>query len=307
MAGEQQRELLVHEIVHTVQQGSRPVPLDGRVPVSSPCDPAEIEAAHIAATETKAPWRASVSPTLGLRNSMPVTSTAPCIQRDIKGSKTFGSGKLEIDFKKIDGKAPGDFAGEDGKITFTPSKTAPESKSIRFVQIARTTDRSAAKEKEYQWTGGESPRNKMRTADNAKKNITGGFYVDQIAASLAKRTKKADPAVLPYYDVTGPADPKNKIGKRVGKTIQPAVLADRPGGPPPGRFLLVTSAKAADTGTWYGTVLWGFELYRDKKGVDKIKGEYKSFRSIQGQTTDEAIRKFDEYYRNPGTGKAPTK
>jgi hypothetical protein len=307
MVGEQRRKLLSHEIVHTVQQGLRPLPLEGRIPVSSPHDPAEIEAAHVAAAATTEPSRTSASPALGLRNAMRATNLAPCIQRDIKGNKTWGSGKFEIDFTKIDGKVPGDFAGEDGKITFTPSKTAPESNSIRFVQIVRTTDTTGATEKDFQWTGGEAPRNKMRTTRNVKKNIAGGFYVDQNAASLAKRTKKADPNVLPYYDVTGPPVAGNQIGKRIGKTIVPAVLADRPGGPPPGRFLFVSSAKAADTGTWYGTVLWGFELFRDKKGVDKIKGEYHRFRSFHGETTDAALDKFNKFYQNPGTSKAPTK
>jgi hypothetical protein len=72
-----------------------------------------------------------------------------------------------------------------------------------------------------------------------------------------------------------------------------------------GRYLFVTAARASDTGTWYGSVSWGFEIYLDK-GVAKIRGEYKSFAEGHDATTDAAIKAFDEYYRNPGASTAPT-
>lgn len=301
----QRNALLAHEAVHTIQQGGRPVAVQGKMEVSNPGDASEVEADRIAEA-TLAGNSAKGSAALALRNSIRVTAVAPRIQRDIKGDKTWANGKLEIDFKKKDATAAGVNAIEDGKITFTPSATAPESDSIRFIQTARTTDKSSGTETDFVWTGSEAPRMSMMTTQDNAKNIAGGFYVDQNAGSLSKRTKKADPTVLPYYDVTGPADPGNKIGKRKGKTIGPAVLVDRPGGPPPGRFLFVTSVKAADTGFWYGTVLWGFELFLDK-GIQKIKGEYHSFRSFPGETQVAAIKAFDEFYQNPGTSKAPTK
>ncbi|HZE70837.1 MAG TPA: DUF4157 domain-containing protein [Pyrinomonadaceae bacterium] len=300
----QRNRLLSHEAVHTVQQGGRPVALQGKMAVSSPGDSAEVEADRIASA-----FGSSIRPSaaLGLRAAIRVTPVVPSIQRDITGIKKWANGELKINFTKTDGKVPADTARETGTITFTPSATAPESDSIRFVQIARTTDKSSGTESDFKWTGSEAPRMKMMTARDSSKNIAGGFYVDQNAGSLSKRTKKSDPTVLPYYDVTGPPDPANKIGKRRGKTIVPAVLSDNPGGPPPGRFLFVTSVKAADTGCWYGTVLWGFELFLDKGGVEKIKGEYHSFRTWQGETTDEALKAFDEFYRNPGATTAPKK
>src|SRR5262249_40041961 len=144
------------------------------------------------------------------------------------------------------------------------------------------------------------------TRDTAR-NVAPGFYVDQQAASLARRTKKADPVVLPFYDATGPPIAGNKIGKRRGKTIDPAVLVDTPGTAATVKFNFVTSAKAADTGTWYGTVLWGFETFHDKAGVTKIKNEYHTFRLLRGETTDAALTAFDEFYRNPGATTAPKK
>jgi hypothetical protein len=295
----QRNQLLAHEAVHTVQQGGRPVALQGKFKVSGPSDSSEVEADRIAQTVlAAAPVKSSG---LTLRNSMRIAAVAPLIQRDIKGNKKWSHGKLEIDFKKVEPTTTGVNAVETGQITFTPSATCPESNSIRFVQIVRTTDKSSGTETDFTWTGGEAARNKIRTKGDNAKNIAPGFFVDQIHASQTPRTAKADPKVLPYYDVTSPGT----IGKRKGTTIVPATLQDAPGGPPPGRFLFVTSAKAEDTGVWYGTVLWGFELFLDKSGVQKIKGEYHSFRSWEGETTDQALKNFDEFYKNPGTAGAP--
>jgi len=298
--------LLTHEAVHTVQQGGRPVALEGTIPVSHPADRAEAEAARIAKTIISGGPEVAPSPALALRNSLRAGPVTPSVQRDIVGHKTWPDGKFEINFKKKDAKAAAAFATETGAITFRPSATAPESDSIRFVQIVRTFDTATGDEVDF--TGSpEANRNKMRTTRDRAKNIAPGFYVDQEAASLAKRTKKSDPAVLPFYDVTGPPLAGNKIGKRRGKTIDPAVLVDTPGTAAPVKFNFVTSAKAADTGTWYGTVLWGFETFLDKAGVTKIKNEYHTFRLWRGETTDAALTAFDEFYRNPGASTAPTK
>lgn len=288
--------LLAHEAIHSVQQGGRPVPLTGALQVSRPSDAAEVQARTAAESFSNAG-----SGALALRDSLRATSVQPSVQRDIIGEKTWpGVGKFEINFKKNEATVAGAFANEDGKITFTPAATAAESDSIRFVQIARTQDPATGKD--WKYTGGEAARNLIRTTANSKQNIAGGFFLDQIHAAQAQRTKKADPRVLPYYDVTSPGT----IGKRKGKTITPATLEDTPGFNRPLKFNLVTSAKAADGGFYYGTILWGFEVFQDKAGLAKIKNEYKSFRTFQGETTDEAVRLFDIHYKNPGTPGAPT-
>jgi hypothetical protein len=291
--------LLTHEAIHTVQQGGRSVPLAGRLAVSQPGDNAEREASQIA--ETISSTEAGQSKALALRAQMRVTPVAGMIQRDIIGDKTFADGsKLEIKFTKQEGVAAGDTAAEDGDIKFTPSATSPASNSIRFVQLARTFDTTT--NKEFDWTGSaEANRNAIMTKNKPANNIAGGFYVDQIHASQAKRTARTDPDVLPYYDVTSPGT----IGSRVGTTIVPATLHDRPNFSRPLKFSLVTSAKGHDNGVWYGTVLWGFETFLDKAGITKIRNEYRSFRSFQGETTDDALRRFNDFYRNKGTVNAP--
>lgn len=304
-SGERNR-VLTHEAIHTVQQGGRPVSLSGTLPMSQPGDPSEVEARRIA--DSAGSSHATASAALGMRDSLRVVHAAPSIQRDIKGNKEWkGVGKFTVDFTKNDGTVAGDKAFEDGTVKFMPDATAPESDSIKFIQIVRDFDVSTGKEFDWTTVPGEGNRMKMETTGNAKKNIAPGFFIDQNAASLTPRTKKADPAVLPFYDVSGPPIAGNKIGKRRGATREEAVLADTPGSAGLRKFNFVSVVKASDTGIVYGTVLWGFETFHDKAGVTKIKNEYKSFRIVQGETFDAALRLFNEFYKNPGTPGAPAK
>ncbi len=292
--------LLVHEAVHAVQQGGRPVPLDGVMPVSQPTDASEGQARAFADLLTRTD---TLSPALALRDRMRVSAYTPHIHRDIVGDKTFATGKFEINFKKTDAAVAGAFATESGTVKFTPAATAAESDSIKFIQIVRDFDTATGKQ--FDWTGtAEANVMKMQTTGNASKNIAPGFFVDQQAASLNQRTKKADADVLPFYDVTGPPIAGNITGKRRGATITAAVLKDTPGTRQPLKHSFVTVAKASDTGFVYGTVLWGFETFLDK-GKATIKNEYKSFRTFEGETFVEAVRLFNEFYKNKGTPGAP--
>jgi hypothetical protein len=296
LSQESRRTLLTHEAIHSVQQGGARVPLTDSMPVSNPNDAAEREARELA----------QGSPALALRNSMRATSVAPHVQRDIKGNKKWPQGEFVVNFKKTEGKAAGDKARESGTVTFTPSATAPESDHIKFIQIARTFDTTTGKDFDYAGST-EANRNKMETAGDVKKNIAPGFFIDHLAATQTPRTKKADPTVPAFYMDTPPVIAANKEGKRRGKTIAPAALGDTPGTAIPMKFNLVSVAKAADNGCMYGTVLWGFETFLDKKGVTKIKNEYTSFRVFEGETFDAALQRFNEFYKNPGAAGAPTK
>ncbi|KAB8153575.1 DUF4157 domain-containing protein [Kordia sp. TARA_039_SRF] len=244
---------------------------------------------------------------LGMRSSMRTSQMmSNVIQRDIKGTGKLGFGEWEIDFTKNDATVAGGRATERGTIKFTPDKHSPRSNNIRLIQIVRTTDTSGSTEKDYKWTGGEANRNKIMTTSDRANNIAGGFFVDHFAASSTPRTNKTDAAVSPYYRDHAPNATLSQDGHNKSATdIQHASLADAPGDSAPGRFLFVTSAKAADTGRYYGTALWGFEIYHDK-GIAKIKGEYKRFREYRGQTFDKALENFNNFYKNPGTPGAPT-
>lgn len=289
---DERNRVLTHEAVHTVQQGGKSVPLEGALPVSRPSDSSEREARTIADFQTPT---GGASPALAMRDAMRVTPTRPGVQRDIGPNWTedWALGKMEIKFKKFEGAR----AGEDGKITFTPTKKTPPSTAIRFIQIAR--DFNVDTGAENVWAGGEVARNTIITAADPANNVAGGFFLDQIHAVQKQRTAAADPAVLPYYDVTSPGT----IGNTAGSV--PATLEDRPDSAGQRKFNFVTSAKAADTGTYLGTVLWGFETFVDAAGAVKVKNEYHIFRLFQGETTDQALKNFDVFYKNPGTPGAP--
>lgn len=254
---------------------------------------------------------------LGVRNSMRTTQMmSNVIQRDIKGSKELGYGKMELDFTKNDATAAGGSASETGTVKFTPNKHAPNSNNIRLIQIVRTTDMtgrtSANAGDPVDWanvgSGAEADRNSVLTTRDRANNIAPGFFVDHEAASASPRTKKSDAEVSPYYRDYWPNSANSQDGHKKSATdIQPASLWDGPWFTIPVKFNFVTSAKATDTGRYYGTALWGFEIYNDAKGIPKIKNEYKSFREYRGQTFDAALEAFDNFYNNSGTAGAPTK
>jgi hypothetical protein len=301
--GPQRRELLTHEALHAAQQGAGHGLPDGVVRVSSPSDRAEVEARRAAATLAGA---RPGSPALALRDSLrPATPFQPApagIQRDITGSGHIGSGDFVINFKDFSGAT----AGEDGTISFTPSATSPESEHIRFIQIARVLDTTTGAPLSFASVAPSlAPLDRVSTTADGKKNVAGGFAVDQQTFPPARATKAA-PSIEPFYDVTGPPIAGNATGVHKGKTRTAAVLEDHPSLPAGRKVNFVSSVKGSDNGIFYGTALWGFETFNDK-GTTKVKNEYHSFRAVEGETMRAALHAFDEFFRNPGSATAPTK
>jgi Domain of unknown function (DUF4157) len=289
LAPTEQRQLLAHETTHVLQQGAERRPLPEALPLGPATGGLEAEARGVGRR----------------RRSRPARPAAVQVQRDITGTSTKAEiplGTMKIDFKKVDGTDAGDVARERGKITFTPDAAAPESNELHFVQIVRTVDVATGKDHDFTGTS-EAPRNKMMTKEDTAKGVVPGFYVDQTAKSLTPRSAKTDPTVLPYVDAMRTVP--QQVGKHTKAGDTDAVLNDRPGSDAAIRFKFVSSVKAHDTGTWYGSVLWGFEIALDAKGVPTIKGEYKQFRADRGATTDAAVKAFDEFYKNPGASTAP--
>jgi hypothetical protein len=71
------------------------------------------------------------------------------------------------------------------------------------------------------------------------------------------------------------------------------------------KYELISTAKAADTGAWYGSVFWGFEIFMDN-GIARIRNESVKFSQWEGRDTSQAaLRAFNEYYRNPGASTEP--
>ena len=242
---------------------------------------------------------------LGVRSSMRTSQMmSNVIQRDIKGEKQLGYGKMELDFTKSDAAAAGGMARETGLVKFHPDIGTPHSTSIRLIQIVRMIDTagtstSAGDPWKFNSAGNQFRNNTNTTADSAN-NIAGGFHVDILPGSGQQRTNAADAEVLPYYN----AHAGGATGVKNATTETSATLWDAPGHFAPIKYNFVTSAKTEDTGRWLGTALWGFEIYLDK-GAAKIKDEYHSFREYRGETTDAALEEFNTYFKNPGTADAP--
>jgi hypothetical protein len=290
--GDERRRLLTHEAVHTVQQGSRAVTLRDSLRVAGSNEPAEREAAAIA-SEMK-------SGALQLRDDARVTQVEPALQRDLTGEHKVTEGTFKLNLKTE--SHAGAKNGMSGTIKFYASEAAPDSTKIRLYQAVRNQDLTTGKE--YVWTGVDAPRTAMQTAaDPMRPGIDPGWWIDINPALTAPRTKKADPAVSPYYRDYWPNAASSRDGSKAGKTVAEASLWDYPGSHGNRRFTFETVAKATDTGHVYGTVMWGFTISDASKGT--VDHEHAVGRNVTTQTTDEALRRFDEYMRNPGASTAP--
>jgi nucleoid-associated protein YgaU len=147
------REVVAHELTHVVQQrrGGGGAP-QAKAEVSDPSDAAEVEADTVA-VKAAAGERVTVT-----------GSASASIHRDIKsGVQKVPLGEYAIDMAKKDDV--GGRGGEEGTVSFKPSDKAPDSKSIRMVQIVRThnLDKGAELDWSKDGSGAEADRNKVQT------------------------------------------------------------------------------------------------------------------------------------------------
>jgi hypothetical protein len=294
--GERAR-LLTHEAVHTIQQGGRPVSADSGLRVSFPHDPAEAQAEEIARFAATAHG----SPSLALRNQFRsrslVSEGRPLVQRDLKGKYALDEGQFNMDLKTE--SHAGAKSGMSGTIAFKAAGKAPDSTNIRLLQVVRVENLGTGKD--YKWTGSEANRNKVMTT--AAPGVEPGFFVDHSAAAASPRTKSTDAAVSPYYRDYWANPAESHDGSKKGTSVTEASLWDYPGANFDTRFSFETVAKGADTGHVYGTVMWGFTISNASKGT--VDHERAVGRDVTLLTTDKAIEKFNQFYRNPGASTAP--
>jgi hypothetical protein len=306
LTGPEFDRLLAHEAVHTVQQGGHTVAPYAGLTVSDPADAAEQEAERMAESITADSAVQTPSRSLALRDQMRASmpgqviarSVSPHIQRDITGKYPAGEGEFALDLKKTQTN-PGPQVGLLGTIKFTANEKAPDSDSIRLLQVVKTENLATGKD--LVWSGGEANRNKVMT--EASPGVAAGWFVDHSAAAAKQRSAKGDPAVSPYYRDYWPNATMSQDGSKKGKTVKDASLADNPGSTGNIRFSFETVAKATDTGHVYGTIMWGFAITDAAKG--KIENERAVGRGTTSLSTDKAIDKFNEFYKNPGAATAP--
>jgi hypothetical protein len=308
LTGREFNHLLVHEAVHTLQQGGRRVTPKAGLAVSNPSDAAEQEAERMANSVTTEAALPNLPSALAPRDAMRAHNApqvvarmvAPQLQRDLTGKKTVKDGEFDLNLKTE--SHAGAKSGMSGTIKFTASDIAPDSSNIRLLQIVKTTVGSTGKD--YMWTGGEANRNKIMTAADKTKGVEGGFFVDQTHTGLSPRSKKTDAAISPYYIDYGNSGPTNNYdGSKKGKTVKDASLWDYPGDSSEGEFHFETAAKGADTGYVYATLTWGFTISDAAKGT--LDKEHATANRGPSATFGAAVKAFDEFYKNPGSSTAP--
>ena len=292
--------LLAHEAVHSAQQGGGDVSPHADLELGRPDDASEREAEGIASD-----LHASPSPTsAGRMHAPPLTQRhGSRLQRDLKGPYRSTDGDFNLNLKTESHK--GAKSGMSGTIEFTPAAKAPDSKSIRLLQVAKDVDRGSGKD--YKWTGDEANRNKAMTTEDTKSGVAGGYFVDALRSNRTPRTAKADAAVSPYYidDYTALKDPDNRDGSKQGSKTASASLWDYPGSSGERNFKFETAAKATDTGYVYATLTWGFSITDASKGT--VSNEYAQAHYVQSATFNAALKQFDEFYKNAGASTAPSK
>lgn len=197
---------------------------------------------------------------------------------------------------------PYDHSGMSGTIKFLAGPNAPDSDSIRLLQIARIFDSGTGQD--YVWKD-EPNRNKMMTTASEATDVREGFYVDHDAAKAKPRAATSDPAVSPYYRDHAPNAAYSQDGSKKGTSIEEASLWDFPGGEDKAKFQFETAAKDVKGGHIYGTLQWGFDLTDPATG--KVENEFVKPLNAQSATFNAAVKAFDEFYRNPGSSTAPTK
>ena len=307
----QYNRLLAHEAIHTVQQGGRPVAPQAKLEVSRPTDAAEIEADHLAESIISSAERPA-SRALALRDQLRVTPAtpstvsrvvAPLIQRDLKGTYPARDGTFTLDLRRAVTREKGvTRTGMSGTIKFKASNETPDSMSIRLLQIARNEDLTT--DKEYEWTGEQANRNKLRTAEDKDKGIDPGYLVDIDPAMAKPRSQKRDLPVSPYYrDYWPNIDLKTQDGSKIGGVVNEASHWDYPRSYGNRRFSFETAAKASDVGYIYATIRWGFTVVGASLGM--VEYEHASVQNGPSATFKAAVNKFHEFYGNPGASTAP--
>jgi hypothetical protein len=188
-----------------------------------------------------------------------------------------------------------------GTIKFKANNKAPDSTSIRLLQVIKDLDLTTGKD--YVWTGGEANRNKMMTTADKSTGVESGWHVDHFPGAANPRSKAGDAPVSPYYRDYWPNKTQSQDGSKKGTSVSDASLWDYPGSFGNRQFSFETIAKASDTGHVYGTIMWGFTISNAAKGT--VDHERAVGRNVTLLSSDRAIDKFNEFYRNPGASTAP--
>jgi nucleoid-associated protein YgaU len=132
-------------------------------------------------------------------------------------------------------------------------------------------------------------------------SVLGGYFMDHMAGDprAKQRTTKADPDVPQDYVWPGEeSPPKNQHGSKVGKTCVAASLQDTPAWNRGRTYAFETVARADDTGTYYGTMHWGFTI---NKTPGKVTDETHRVTEGVSHTFKGGLDEFNKFYKNTYT------
>ncbi|HEX9012509.1 MAG TPA: DUF4157 domain-containing protein, partial [Anaerolineaceae bacterium] len=251
LAPAEQRELLAHEAVHTVQQGGAPVTPHAGLAVSRPQDAAEGQARRLAGDISRPEAaQATAAPAAG--------SVTPQVQRDLTGKRPAIDGDFQLDLKDKQDAQDNTLWGMLGTIKFKPNSKAPDAKEIRMLQVVKVVD--VATGSDITWSGAEANRSKVMTAADKPNQVEAGFFVDHAAANVTPRTAHGDKPVSPYYRDYWSNSSMSQDGSKKGANIQEASLADFPRASRNQRFTFETAAQATKSGYIYASLSWGFRI-----------------------------------------------
>lgn len=305
------KELLAHELAHVVQQGaSAAVPASGGLPVSPAGDALESQADSAAAAvirgaspqpgqaeepglrrRPRRPGRDFGGSTLPYREATELLKCNEIMKdpeycrREVLGEEpirpTAGCGWFAVKMTPFT-------TGTEGTIEFYPDvRSCPKCKLIRLVQTVRVFEKPG---ESYKWPGGEAPREKVKTKEDKKKGVEGGYFVDHLAARCSKGA-----GCSVYYRDHAPHATKSQDGSNDGTTAVHASLWDRPRGDANDVFEFETCARCHDTGELLGCVDWGFTADATGKATMSSTFEHGS----PSATFTAALKAFNKYYKNP--------
>ncbi len=177
--------------------------------------------------------------------------------------------------------------GLKGTIEFEPdAKNCPKCKLIRLVQVVRVFEKPG---QDYTWSGGEAPREKVKTAEDKPKGVKANYFVDHQAAGCT-----AGKGCSIYYRDHWANAKSSQDGSNDGATAKKASLLDSPFGDADDIFEFETCARCNDTGAYLRCVRWGFAA--DAKGA--VTASATSEQATPSATFDAALATFNKFYGN---------
>lgn len=172
-----------------------------------------------------------------------------------------------------------------GRVTFTPGRSAPACRSVRFVQAARVETKLG---QDLDWPSGEAPRNLMRTRPDAARGVVAGYFVDHDAYKCA-----AGRACSPYFRDSWPNPDESADGANTPRPGRAASLVDYPfGWSMFERISLESCARCVDDGSYLGCARWGATW---PEIGDRLLAQ-PSAAAAPSPTFLEALKLFGQYY-----------